>query len=162
MSHSCRLTRVPAYLHACHCHAARTDGRLTVTVPAMGVLVLRPDRAMASTTTPPALRVVASPTPVDGWLSAAVEVWSQEWVVAALYVDRDAEGPRPRELVAVDDALPVPEAPESQWWYQPFQVDVAGLSRGDTIELTAVVHDRSGRESSTRLLMRIARAVDIE
>ena len=44
------------------------DGQLTVTVPAMGALVLRPDQPMATTSTGPSVQLRADPSSWEGWL----------------------------------------------------------------------------------------------
>jgi glycosidase len=133
------------------------DGQLTVTVPAMGALVLRPDQPMPATSTGPSVQLRADPTSWEGWLWVQAVVSSPGWVVASFYADRDGPGPVPRELMAVDDAQP-------QQWTAPLGVtvraavfDAAGLARGSPVEFTVVVRDRAGREASAHLDFRIAR-----
>jgi glycosidase len=133
------------------------DGQLTVTVPAMGALVLRPDQPMPATSTGPSVQLRADPTSWEGWLWVQAVVSSPGWVVASFYADRDGPGPAPRELMAVDDAQP-------QQWTAPLGVtvraavfDAAGLARGSPVEFTVVVRDRAGREASAHLDFRIAR-----
>ncbi len=136
-----------------------SDGQLTVTVPAMGALVLRPDRPMADATTGPSVRLRVHPSPYEGWLWVQAEVSSPSWVVASFYADRDGPGPAPRELIAVDDAQPQQWiAPERGGWPRSALFDAAGLARGSPVEFTVVVRDLAGHEASAHLGMKIARS----
>ncbi|MGB7979614.1 MAG: alpha-amylase family glycosyl hydrolase [Candidatus Nanopelagicales bacterium] len=132
-------------------------GQLTVTVPAMGALVLRPERPMAAATVGPSVRLRVFPAPWEGWLRVQAEVSSPGWVLASFYADRDGPGPAPRELIAVDDAQP------TQWitpivgrWPRGALFDAAGLARGSPVEFTVVVRNLAGREASTHLEINIA------
>ncbi len=138
------------------------DGQLTVTVPAMGALVLHPDRPMADATTGPSVRLRVHPAPWEGWIGVQTEVAGPNWVVASIYADRDGPGPAPRELMTVDDAQPLQ-------WRAPLGMssrealfDAAGLARGAPVEFTVVVRDRAGHEASTHLDITIARSLSEE
>ncbi len=138
-----------------------SDGQLTMTVPAMGALVLRPDRPMATTVTGPTVRLRVDPNPWEGWLFVQAEVSSPGWVVATFYADRDGPGPAARELLAVDDTEPAQ-------WVSPIVdgvpraalFDATGLRRGSPVEFTVVVRDVAGREASVHLDIKIARNPD--
>jgi glycosidase len=137
------------------------DGQLTITVPAMGALVLRPDRSMATPATGPTVRLRVDPNPWEGWLFLQAEVSSPGWVVATFYADSDGPGPAPRELIAVDDSQP------AQWVPPVFGgvpratlFDATGLSRGSPVEFTVVVRDPAGREASAHLTIKLARSPD--
>ncbi len=136
------------------------DGQLTMTVPAMGALVLGPDRPMADATTGPSVRLRVAPTPWEGWLRVQAEVSAPSWSVAAFYADRDGAGPAPRELIAVDDAQP-PQwtAPQVGGWPRGALFDATGLARGAPVEFTVVVRDVAGREASAHLGITIARSL---
>ena len=137
------------------------DGKLTITVPAMGALVLRPDQPMATRMTGPSVRLRVHPAPWQGWLWVRAEVDSPGWVVTSFYADRDGPGPASRELIAVDDA-----SAADHWWGPLGRLprgalfDAAGLARGAPVEFTVVVRDRAGREASTHLEINIARIPD--
>jgi hypothetical protein len=137
------------------------DGQLTITVPAMGTLVLRPGRPMATTATGPSVRLRVDPNPWQGWLFLQAEVSSPGWVVATFYADRDGPGPAARELIALDDTEP------AQWVPPIFggvpratMFDATGLSRGSPVEFTVVVRDLAGREASAHLNIKLARSPD--
>ena len=136
-----------------------SDGQLTITVPAMGTLVLRPDRPTATPATGPTVRLRVDPNPWEGWLFLQAEVSSPGWVVATFYADPDGPGPAARELIAVDDTEP------AQWVPPVFggvpratMFDATGLSRGSPVEFTVVVRDLAGREASAHLNITIARS----
>ncbi len=138
-----------------------SDGQLTITVPAMGALVLRPNRPMTTPATGPSVRLRVDPNPWQGWLFVQAEVSSPGWVLATIYADRDGPGPAARELIAVDDTEPV------QWIPPVFGgvpratlFDATGLSRGSPVEFTVVVRDLAGREASAHLNIELARNPD--
>ncbi len=136
-----------------------SNGQLTVTVPAMGALVLGPDRPMADATTGPSVRLRVHPDPWEGWIGVQTEVNGPNWVVASIYADRDGPGPAPRELIAVDDAQPVQWSAPPEFTSRYALFDASGLARGAPVEFTVVVRDRAGREASAHLDIRIARSL---
>ncbi len=136
-----------------------SDGQLMVTVPAMGALVLRPERPMADATTGPSVRLRVHPSPWEGWLWVQAEVRSPGWAVASFYADRDGPGPAARELIAVDDAQPQQwTPPDLGGWPRGALFDAAGLARGAPVEFTVVVRDLAGHEASAHLDITIARS----
>ena len=136
-----------------------SNGQLTVTVPAMGALVLGPDRPMADATTGPSVRLRVHPSPWEGWLGVQTEVKGPNWVVASIYADRDGPGPAPRELIAVDDAQPDQWSARPEFTSRYALFDASGLARGAPVEFTVVVRDRAGREASAHLDITIARSL---
>ena len=136
-----------------------SNGQLTVTVPAMGALVLGPDRPMADATTGPSVRLRVHPSPWEGWIGVQTEVKGPNWVVASIYADRDGPGPAPRELIAVDDAQPAQWSAPPEFTSRDALFDAAGLARGSPVEFTVVVRDRAGREASAHLDITIARSL---
>jgi hypothetical protein len=128
-------------------------------VPAMGAVVLRPEKPMADATTGPSVRLRVHPSPWEGWLWVQAEVRSPGWAVASFYADRDGPGPAARELIAVDDAQPQQwTPPDLGGWPRGALFDAAGLARGAPVEFTVVVRDLAGHEASAHLDITIARS----